>query len=77
VFPNLKNVVGNPTTEVEVTCNPTSGEIVLPVKLVKSSGNAAWDQEVMRAFEKTGKFPPDKATGKAPPKITFSFRPRD
>lgn len=76
VFPDLQNVVGNPTIVVEVSCNP-DGQIVFPVKMLKSSGNVAWDAAVLLAIEKTEKFDPDKDTGKVPPKITFSFRPRD
>jgi colicin import membrane protein len=41
-----------------------------------SSGNAAWDQAVLNAVEKTGSLPRDES-GNVPNKIAFLFRPRD
>ena len=70
----LQAVKGNPEAEVEVTCSAT-GEI-LSQKLIRSSGNPAWDAAVMNAIEKTGTLPRDE-NGNMPPKISFGFRPRD
>ena len=70
----LQTVKGNPEAEVEVTCSAT-GEI-LSKKLIRSSGNPAWDAAVMNAIEKTGTLPRDE-NGNMPPKISFGFRPRD
>jgi colicin import membrane protein len=70
----LLSVVGNPAAEVEVTCSP-SGQII-GAKLSVSSGNAAWDQAVLNAVEKTGSLPRDES-GNVPNKIAFLFRPRD
>ena len=70
----LQAVKGNPEAEVEVTCSAT-GEI-LSKKLIRSSGNTAWDEAVMNAIEKTGTLPRDE-NGNMPPKISFGFRPRD
>ena len=70
----LQSVRGNPAAEVEVTCSP-SGQII-SIKLTQSSGNAAWDQAVLKAIEKTGTLPRDE-NGKIPSKIPFVFRPRD
>ena len=70
----LQSVRGNPAAEVEVTCSP-SGQII-GIKLTQSSGNAAWDQAVLKAIEKTGTLPRDE-NGKIPSKIPFVFRPRD
>ena len=70
----LQSVRGNPAAEVEVTCSP-SGQII-GIKLTQSSGNAAWDQAVLKAIEKTGTLPHDE-NGKIPSKIPFVFRPRD
>ena len=70
----LQSVRGNPAAEVEVSCSP-SGQIIA-VKLTQSSGNAAWDQAVLKAIEKTGTLPRDE-NGKIPSKIPFVFRPRD
>ena len=70
----LQSVKGNPEAEVEVNCSAT-GEITSK-KLIRSSGNPAWDEAVMNAIEKTGTLPRDE-NGNMPPKISFSFRPRD
>ena len=70
----LQTVKGNPEAEVEVTCSAT-GEI-LSKKLIRSSGNPAWDAAVMNAIEKTGTLPRDE-NGNMPPKISFGFKPRD
>jgi colicin import membrane protein len=70
----LQSVRGNPAAEVEVICSP-SGQIT-GMKLTQSSGNAAWDQAVLKAIEKTGTLPRDE-NGKIPSKIPFVFRPRD
>lgn len=70
----LQSVRGNPAAEVEVICSP-SGQITA-MKLTQSSGNAAWDQAVLKAIEKTGTLPRDE-NGKIPSKIPFVFRPRD
>ena len=70
----LKTVDGNPTAEVEITCNP-KGKIET-VDLVKSSGNLAWDQAVLNSLRKTEILPLD-ADGTVPSRLTFSFRPKD
>ena len=70
----LQSVSGNPEAEVEVTCS-RSGQMTSK-KLIRSSGNSAWDEAVMNAIEKTGTLPLDE-NGNVPPKITFGFRPRD
>ena len=70
----LQAVKGNPEAEVEVTCSAT-GEITSK-KLIRSSGNPAWDAAVMNAIEKTGTLPRDE-NGNMPPKISFGFKPRD
>ena len=70
----LQAVKGNPEAEVEVTCSAT-GEITSK-KLIRSSGNTAWDEAVMNAIEKTGTLPRDE-NGNMPPKISFGFRPKD
>ena len=70
----LQSVRGNPAAEVEVIVSP-SGQI-MGMKLTQSSGNADWDQAVLKAIEKTGTLPRDE-NGKIPQKIPFVFRPRD
>jgi len=70
----MQSVKGNPAAEVEVICSP-SGQI-MGMKLTQSSGNAAWDQAVMAAIEKTALLPRDE-NGNIPSRIPFVFRPRD
>ena len=69
----LQTVKGNPEALVEVVCSPT-GEI-LSKKLIRSSGNAAWDEAVMNAVGKAGTLPLDE-NGNMPPKFVFAFKPR-
>jgi colicin import membrane protein len=56
-----ENLTGNPEAEFAVDVLPT-GEIS-KVRLIKGSGNAAYDQAVQRAIEKSSPFqlPPDKS----------------
>ena len=70
----MQSVKGNRAAEVEVICSP-SGQI-MGMKLTQSSGNAAWDQAVMAAIEKTAQLPRDE-NGNIPSRIPFVFRPRD
>lgn len=77
VKPNItfsENIPGNPRAEVEVRTSP-DGTIV-GTRITKSSGNAAWDQAVLRALEKTDTLPKD-VDGRVPPSLTIGFRPND
>ena len=65
---------GNPAAEVEVRAGP-SGSIIGRT-LVKSSGNAEWDEAVLRAIDRTGTLPRD-VDGRVPARLTITFRPRD
>jgi colicin import membrane protein len=70
----LETIDGNPETEVMVYCSPT-GKIIHK-KLVRSSGNLAWDEAVLNALEKTHMLPRDE-NGNIPASIGFTFRPRN
>ena len=77
VKPNITfpdDLQGNPRTEVEVKAAP-DGTIV-GVRVVKSSGNASWDQAVVRALHKTETLPRD-VDGTVPNSLIISFRPKD
>ena len=77
VKPNIvfgDDINGNPMAEVEVRTAP-DGSIV-GRKLVRSSGNAEWDQAVLRAVDRTGVLPRD-VDGRVPSAIVIGFRPRD
>ena len=72
VFPDAIN--GNPMTDVEVRAAP-DGTIV-GTRIVKSSGNRAWDEAVVRALQKTETLPRD-VDGRVPPILVIGFRPQD
>ncbi len=77
IKPNITfadDVMGNPAAEVEVRCAP-DGTIVNR-KLVKSSGNAAWDNAVLKAIDKTEVLPRD-TDGRVHSPLLISFRPKD
>ena len=67
-------VVGNPRAEVEVRAD-AEGKI-LSRRLVKSSGNPAWDQAVLRAIDRTGTLPRD-TDGRVPSALIIGLRPED
>lgn len=77
VKPNIvftDDVAGNPLAEVEVKVAP-DGTIV-GRRLATSSGNAAWDEAVLRAIDRTAVLPRD-VDGRVPPSMIIGFRPRD
>lgn len=51
-------VAGNPTAEIQIQTSP-DGTIVGTPRLVKSSGNASWDEAALRAVQKTEVMPRD------------------
>ena len=67
-------ISGNPRAEVEVRADE-DGKIVSR-RLIKSSGNAAWDQAVLRAIDRTGTLPRD-TDGRVPPALIIGLRPQD
>ncbi|KQB61363.1 cell envelope integrity protein TolA, partial [Acidovorax sp. SD340] len=73
VYPDA--ISGNPRAEVEVRLSP-DGTIV-GKRLVKPSGNKAWDEAVLRALDKTETLPRDVG-GRAPPaSMIIGFSPQD
>lgn len=76
VRPNIAFQRGtdNPAAEVEITAGP-SGTIISR-RLVKSSGNRAWDDAVLLAIDKTGTLPAD-TDGRVPSPLLMVFRPQD
>ena len=59
-------------TEVEVRASAAG--TVLSRRIVRSSGNATWDDAVLRAIDRSGALPRDR-DGRVPPSIVISFRP--
>ena len=68
------SVPGNPSAEVEVRAAPDG--TITGKRLVKSSGNKAWDDAVLRAIDKTETLPRD-TDGRVPPLLVISFRPKE
>ena len=66
------DVVGSPAADFRVTLTPDCA--VRDVKLIKPSGNSAWDQAAERAIRKTDPFP-TPADGKCPPYQDLTHRP--
>ncbi len=77
IKPNIvftDSVSGNPHATVEVRC--ASDGTITSRKLVRSSGNDAWDDAVLRAIDKTETLPRD-TDGRVPPIMQIEFKPRD
>lgn len=77
IKPNItftEDIASNSPAEVEVRCAP-DGTIV-GKKLIKSSGNAAWDNAVLKAIDKTEILPRD-IDGRIHSPLVISFRPKD
>ncbi|MEO7885357.1 MAG: cell envelope integrity protein TolA [Polaromonas sp.] len=77
VVPNIvftEDIAGNPTAEVEV--RTTLDGTVISQRLVKSSGNKAWDAAVIKAIIRTGTMPRD-VDGRVPTPMILEFRPKD
>ncbi|MFO1220469.1 MAG: cell envelope integrity protein TolA [Burkholderiaceae bacterium] len=77
IKPNIvltDEVPGNPTAEVEVRCGPDG--TIIGRRLVKSSGQKAWDDAVLRAIDRTEVLPRD-VDGRVPSTMVIEFRPRE
>ncbi len=77
IRPNIvftEDVAGNPQAVVEVRVGPDGA--ILSRKIIKASGNAAWDEAVLKAIDKTEVLPRD-LDGRVPPSMEISFRPKN
>ena len=77
VMPNIvftDAIDGNPKAEVEVRTAPDG--TVISQRLVKPSGNKAWDEAVIKAIIRTETMPRD-VDGRVPTPMILEFRPRD
>ncbi|MDD2881723.1 MAG: cell envelope integrity protein TolA [Rhodoferax sp.] len=77
IKPNIvftEDIAGNPTAEVEVRTSPDG--TIIARKLIKSSGDKAWDQAVLKAIDKTEVLPRD-TDGRVPPVLEISFKAKD
>ena len=77
IKPNIvfaDDIAGNPVATVEVRCAPDG--TILGSRLIKSSGDKAWDTAVLRAITKTEVLPRD-IDGRVPSSFEINFRPKD
>ena len=77
VKPNIvftEDIAGNPSAEVEV--RTALDGTVMSQRLVKSSGNKAWDDAVVKAIIRTEVMPRD-VDGRVPTLMILEFRPKD
>lgn len=77
VKPNIvftEDISGNPTAEVEVRTAPDGS--IISQRLIKSSGNKAWDDAVIKAIIRTETMPRD-VDGRVPTPMILEFRPKD
>lgn len=65
---------GNPRAEIEIRTQPDG--TITSSRLVKSSGNKAWDAAAVRAIERTGTLPRD-TDGRVPSSLIIGLRPQD
>lgn len=77
VKPNIvftEDIAGNPTAEVEVR-TALDGTIISQ-RLIKTSGNKAWDDAVIKAIIRSETMPRD-VDGRVPTPMILEFRPKD
>ena len=77
VKPNIvftEDIAGNPTAEVEV--RTALDGTIMSQRLVKPSGNKAWDDAVVKAIIRTQVMPRD-TDGRVPTPMILEFRPKD
>lgn len=77
IKPNVvftETVNGNPRAEVEVRTLPDG--TITSRRIVKSSGNAAWDEAVLKAIDRTATLPRD-TDGRVPSSLIIGLRPQD
>jgi colicin import membrane protein len=68
------DIAGNPTAEVEVRTGPDG--TILSQRLIKSSGNKAWDDAVIKAIIRTETMPKD-VDGRVPTPMVLQFKPKE
>ncbi len=73
IKPNITftdTITGNPVTEIEVSLSPTGD--ILSRRMIKSSGNKAWDNAALNSIDKTEKLPLDNGKNWSPLTIVLS-----
>lgn len=59
IFPQIDQISGDPKVIITVRLDPNSGE-VMGATITRSSGVPSWDQAVLQAIQRVGRFPPDE-----------------
>ena len=72
----IEDTRDNPVAEVEVHVAPDGTIIKNKSRMLKSSGNKAWDEAVLKAIDKTATLPRD-TDGTVQPLLVIEFRRRD
>lgn len=73
-YPEINQITGDP--RVTILVNLAQDGAVLTAKIEHSSGVPSWDQAVLRAIERVGRFPPD-SNGKIWTPMLVKAGPRD
>jgi len=73
---NVSTILRRYGTVVAANANLVRPGTITSRKLVRSSGNDAWDDAVLRAIDKTETLPRD-TDGRVPPIMQIEFKPRD
>ncbi|MBQ0937645.1 cell envelope integrity protein TolA [Ideonella paludis] len=77
IRPNIRlldPISGNPEATVEVKVTPDG--TIIGRRLMKPSGDKAWDEAVLRAIDRTERLPRD-TDGSIPPVFEIKFTPQD
>lgn len=75
ILPPMNEIAGNPAVEYAIDLLPDGS--VKEVKLLRSSGIAAFDQAVRRAIDRAAPYPAEPASGKVPASMAILHRPKD
>ena len=75
IFAQIDQIQGDPKVIITVTLDPNSGE-VLGTSIKRSSGVPSWDQAVLRAIQRVGRFPAD-SNGRWYTPMEIKAGPRD
>jgi colicin import membrane protein len=75
IHPPVNDTPGNPAVEFSIELLPDGS--LREIRLLKSSGIAAFDQAVRRAIDRSAPYPVDPASGKVPSSFILLHRPKD
>ena len=73
---DASGVAGNPAVRIEVRLSP-DGTILGQPRIVRSSGQPAWDDAALDGIVRAERFPRDPSLGTAPPTMIIERRPKD